>query len=399
LRRDLLAVLALALCAVAGCSASREAGPSSPWKEVDLANVFDDLEPASLVMAAERTATALAAKPPAPVVLGDRRYETGDLVESAGRVARIARESDGDRSRLSSRLARECRAFASPQPAKVTAYYEPLLEARRRADPRFRYPLYAAPSKAQFEAVTRKLGHAPTRADIDGGHALRGLGLEIAWVADPVARFFLHVQGSGRLVFADGREARVGYAGNNGLAYRSIGAHMLAEGLLKPGKASAPAMRAWLAAFPDRRDSLLFFNPRYIFFRDTGGEGPIGALGATLVPGRSIATDARFVPLGILGLLRTTQPIVDREGQLRGERPLERFVFAQDAGAAIEGQARVDLFWGSGEEAGTVAGTMNQAGELFLLVCERRAPPSMRLDSVPRHRTRFLPGLRSGTGR
>ncbi len=397
MRRDFLAVWALALLAVAGCSASREAGPPSPWKEVHLANVFDDLDPASLVMAAERTATALTAKPASTFVLGARRYETEDLVASADRVARIAGESDGDRSRLSSRLSRECRAFASPQPAKVTAYYEPLLEARRHPDARFRYPLYAAPSKAQLEAVTEKLGHAPARADIDGGHALRGLGLEIAWVDDPVARFFLHVQGSGRLVFADGQEARVGYAGNNGLSYRSVGAHMLAEGLLKPGKASAPAMRAWLAAHPDRRDSLLFFNPRYIFFRDTGGEGPVGALGVTLVAGRSVATDARFVPLGILALLRTTQPVVDREGELRGERPLERFVFAQDAGAAIEGQARVDLFWGSGEDAGAVAGRMNQAGELFLLVCDRRLPPSMRLGSLPRHRPRFLPGLRSGT--
>lgn len=396
MRRDLLVVFALALVTAAGCSASRDAKPPSPWKEVPIADVSDDLDPASLALAAERTAAALATKPATTFVLGDRRYETADLVTSARRVAKIARESDGDRSRLASRLARECRGFASPQPAKVTAYYEPLLEARRRPDPRFRHPLYAAPSKTQFEAVTRKLGHPPTRADIDGGHALKGLGLEIAWVDDPVARFFLHVQGSGRLVFADGREARVGYAGNNGLAYRSVGAHMLAEGLLEPGKASAPAMRTWLAAHPSRRDALLFHNPRYIFFRDTGGEGPVGALGATLVAGRSIATDARFVPLGILALLRTTQPVVDGRGEQRGERPLERFVFTQDAGAAIEGQARVDLFWGSGEEAGAVAGTMNQAGELFLLLCEHPSPPAMRIDAVPRRR--IPPTLRRSPG-
>ena len=396
MRRGLLVVFALGLVAAAGCSASRDAMPPSPWKEVAFADVSDDLDPASLALAAERTAAALAAKPASPFVLGDRRYETGDLVASASHVARIAKESDGDRSRLSLRLARDCRAFASPRPAKVTAYYEPLLEARRRPDPRFCHPLYAAPSKEQLEAVTRKLGHAPTRADIDGGQALGGLGLEVAWVDDPVARFFLHVQGSGRLVFADGREARVGYAGNNGLTYRSVGAHMLAEGLLKPGKASAPAMRSWLAAHPSRRDALLFHNPRYIFFRDTGGEGPIGALGATLVAGRSVATDARFVPLGILALLRTTQPVLDRDGALRGERPIERFVFAQDAGAAIEGQARVDLFWGSGEEAGAVAGTMNQAGELLLLVCERSASPTMRSDPAPRRRVPAILWRRPG---
>ena len=182
--------------------------------------------------------------------------------------------------------------------AKVTGYYEPVLAARTAPDARFRYALYRAPSPEQMQAVARRLGRVPTRADIDGRHALAGLGLEIAWTDDPVARFFLHVQGSGRLVFPGGRSRRVGFAGTNGLAYRSVGSVMLARGILGKGNASAPAMRAWLAAHPSRRDALLFENPRYVFFREAGDEGPVGALGATLVAGRSIAVDEKFLPRG-----------------------------------------------------------------------------------------------------
>jgi membrane-bound lytic murein transglycosylase A len=47
--------------------------------------------------------------------------------------------------------------------------------------------------------------------------------LELAWLADPSERFFLHVQGSGVVRLPDGSERRIGYAGSNGHPYRSIG--------------------------------------------------------------------------------------------------------------------------------------------------------------------------------
>src|SRR3546814_21087429 len=61
-----------------------------------------------------------------------------------------------------------------------------------------------------------------TRKEIDAG-ALAGRGLELAWAADPVDAFFLHVQGSGRVIFPDGRVQRVGFAGSNGLPFYAIG--------------------------------------------------------------------------------------------------------------------------------------------------------------------------------
>jgi membrane-bound lytic murein transglycosylase A len=360
--------LLFASLALAGCSTS------IPAREA-LGDDIDDLDPPSLALAAERTAAALeGSSPRRDVTIGGHDFSRIELMRSARHVARVARE-ESDPARLSRRLANECRAYPADAEAKVTGYYEPVLDARREPDQRFRYPIYGAPSPAQLDVLRARLGRVPTRADIDGSGALDGMGLELAWVDDPVARFFLQVQGSGRLRFADGREQRVGFAATNELPYRSVGAAMLEQGLLEPGNASATAMRKWLAAHPDRRDALLELNPRYVFFRDTGTEGPFGALGTVLVAGRSIASDDHHVPRGVLAWLRTTRPVVGADGTLQGKKPLTRFVFAQDAGAAIQGQARVDLFVGSGEEAGVEAGGMNEAGRLYVLMCRAPAVP------------------------
>lgn len=365
---------ALAAWVLAGCSASWQG--AMPAGDA-LGGDSDDLDPASLALAADRTVEALQRLPSRRLRVAGRELATRDLVASARAVAAIARE-ETDSAALTRRLAGSCRALPAAEPARVTAYYEPLLAARRRPDASFRYPIYAKPSAAQLSALIERLGHAPTRADIDAGHVLAGLGLELAWTDDPVALFFLHIQGSGRLAFEDAAEVRVGFAASNDLAYRSVGSVMLARKILGPANATAPAMRAWLAAHPDRRDALLFENPRYIFFRETAGEGPVGALGATLVAGRSIASDDRYVPRGSLVWLRTTRPIVEESGTVRERRPLTRFVFAHDAGAAIQGPARVDLFEGSGEDAGIVAGSMNETGELFVLLCRDRPATRQR---------------------
>ncbi len=312
-------------------------------------------------------------------MLGDDHYDNEDLLRSARRVVELIEQTPGPA--LAARLAAECRAYSAGEPAKFTAYYEPVVAARRRPDRRFRYPIYRAPDGKQRARLIAKFGRLPTRAEIDRADgqnasrgsgttgALRGFGLEVAWLDDPVARFFLHVQGSGRLSFDDGSSMRVGFASSNDAEYRSIGAVMLARGMLEKGKTSAPAMRAWLGAHSDKRDGVLFENPRYVFFRDVVGPGPIGALGVALVPGRSLATDPRFVPHGILTFVRTQVPVVDGDGRLVGHRPLTRFAFSHDAGAAIRGRARADIFWGSGEAAGTQAGYLSDSGEMLLLVC------------------------------
>lgn len=369
----LLAIAAAACVVAGGCGSVQPVRLS--WA-ID-GNV-DDLDPASLALAADRGAEALERahrrEPRRFFQLGARDITAADLAASARRVAEIAREAK-DADALTRELGRACKAWPVGEPAKVTGYYEPLLDARAKPDAKFRYPIFAAPTPAQRQELHRRLGRTPTRADIDSRNALAGLGLELAWLDDPVARFFLHVQGSGRLRFEDGSERRVGFAASNDLPYVSVGTVMLEEGLLERGAASATAMRRWLAEHPERRDELLERNPRYIFFRDSGAAAaPVGSLGAPLVAGRSIAVDPGYVPGGILSWLRTTKPVVDADGQIAGRERMTRFAFAQDAGAAIQGPARVDVYFGSGEEAGLEAGAMNEIGELFLVYCASKAP-------------------------
>jgi membrane-bound lytic murein transglycosylase A len=362
--------LAWAVLAASGCTTTV---PSVRFASV-AADDVDDMDTASLALAADRTAEALER------TTGDRHHQVGafeipnrELARSARRIAELAREA-GSPAELTRALGRACRAWPAREPAKVTGYYEPLLDARTRPDAKFRYPIYSAPSRAQLAALHEKLGRTPTRADIDRGNALTGLGLELAWLDDPVARFFLHVQGSGKLRFEDGSERRVGFSASNDLAYVSVGSIMLEQGQLERGAASATAMKRWLAGHPDERDALLERNPRYVFFRDNAAEGPTGSLGVALVAGRSIAADPSHVPPGMMTWLRTMKPVVDDQGAMVGQKRMTRFAFTQDTGAAIQGPARVDLFFGSGEAAGFEAGAMNQSGELYLLLCSPRPP-------------------------
>ncbi|MEO2167536.1 MAG: MltA domain-containing protein [bacterium] len=225
----------------------------------------------------------------------------------------------------------------------LTGYYEPVLEARRSRDARFRHALLAPPA-----AGTQR---SRSRAEIAAG-ALDGAGLEMFWVEDSVDLFFLQIQGSGRLRLADGSLVRVGYAASNGREHRSLGRVMIERGLLTREEATAPGIQAWLRAHPDTIDELLATNPRFIFFREVDlppADGPIGSLGVPLVAWRSVAADPAVTPPGSLGRLRAKLP----DG-----RSIDLLVVAMDSGAAIRGRGRLDLFLGTGDEAFALAGIL-----------------------------------------
>ena len=130
-------------------------------------------------------------------------------------------------------------------------------------------------------------------------------------------------------------------------------------------------IQAWARANPARLNELLNTNPSYVFFREMplkgdGEEGPQGALGVPLTPGRSIAVDARHVPLGAPVFLSTTRP--------NSDEPLTRLMHAQDTGGAIRGVVRADFFWGFGADAGAQAGRMKQPGQMWVLLPAKAAP-------------------------
>lgn len=269
-----------------------------------------------------------------------------------------------------------------------TGYYEAELRGSFDLDERYRWPLYHRPPdlvtvdlgrfRADLEGV-RVVGRVedgelrpyPTRAEIDAG-ALSDRTLELLWVDDPVDVFFLHVQGSGRVVLPDGSVVRVGFAASNGHPFYAIGRALIEEGRLPPDRVSMQAIRDWLRRHPEQARAVMQRNARYIFFRPIVGGGPVGAQGVALTAGRSLAVDPDYVALGAPVWLDTTWPGSDA--------PLRRLMVAQDTGSAIKGPVRGDVYWGSGEEALEQAGRMKQAGRYYLLlpksVAERRRATS-----------------------
>jgi membrane-bound lytic murein transglycosylase A len=207
-----------------------------------------------------------------------------------------------------------------------------------------------------------------SRAEIENG-AAPVAGKEIVFVDDPIEAFFLQIQGSGRVRLDSGEEVRIGYADQNGHPYQSIGRYLVDKGELKIGEASMQGIQAWARANPARLPELLNQNPSFVFFRELppADTGPIGALGVPLTAERSIAVDPRFVPLGAPVYLATTRP--------NSDLPLERLVLAQDTGGAIRGAVRADFFWGTGPEAGSLAGRMRQQGRMWVLLPKEMPAP------------------------
>lgn len=238
-----------------------------------------------------------------------------------------------------------------------TGYYEPVIPASRTRTAAFSRPIYAVPP--DMARHKKRFGSYHDRAAIDKREALRGKGLEMAWM-NPVEAFFLQVQGSGRLRFADGGTGYVNYAAQNGHKYVSIGRIMREQGLLEEGNVTMPAIKSWLAANPVRQDEILFHNPSYVFFR--WGTQPKGAMGFFVRPWVSLAVSRSFIPLGAVVAYGVHIP-----DPRRGGLALRGLGLAQDTGGAIK-HNRIDIFCGEGPRAEYIAGRLDAQGEAWILL-------------------------------
>lgn len=277
------------------------------------------------------------------------------------------------------------RPYAVSGDGIFTGYYEAELRGALTRGGKFTIPLYGQPddlvtaSLGKFDPALSgktitgrvqggRLTPYPPRATIERG-ALKGTARTLVWVDSAVDAFFLHVQGSGRVRLADGQVMRIGFAGHNGRAYKSIGRALIAQGAIPRDRVSMQTIRAWLAANPARGARLMASNPRFIFFRRLTGPGPIGAMGVPLTPGRSLAVDRRYIPLGAPLWVQTIDPVRDRQ-------PFQKLMIAQDTGGAIKGVVRGDIFFGHGPRAARLAGVMNRRGKYFLLLPRDAHPGS-----------------------
>lgn len=262
--------------------------------------------------------------------------------------------------------------------ALVTGYYEPIIQGSLQKSGNYSYPVYPVPedllrvSLSDFgitcsernilsgRIVRKKFIPYFSRQEIDEG-ALQDLH-PLFWANDPVEVFFLHIQGSGVVTFPDGSMRRIGYAASNGRSYRSIGKYMIEKNYIPEGGMSMQAITAFLKKHPGLMREIFWHNESYVFFQWVES-GPKGSLNVILTPERSVASDRRYYPAGALSYLSTLVPKANG-----GVKAFRRWVLHQDAGGAIKGPNRIDLFFGTGNEAGERAGRMKHHGTLILLL-------------------------------
>lgn len=254
-----------------------------------------------------------------------------------------------------------------------TGYYEPEIRGSRTRQGAFQTPVYSLPSdlirvdlgrfspQFQGEHISgrvdgQRLVPYATRAEIDA----KGVPTAkiLFWCDDPVALFFLQIQGSGRVSFDDGSNERVAYAGENGRPYTAIGGVLINDGVLTSQNVSLASIRAWLKRNPSRAQSVMEADQSFIFFEEKpvgdAALGSPGTLGVALTPNASMAVDPRLNALG-------APYYVDAA-------PVQALLIAQDTGGAICGPVRGDVFFGSGEKAKAEAGGMKSGGDLYVLL-------------------------------
>ncbi|MDY0311897.1 MAG: MltA domain-containing protein [Desulfobacterales bacterium] len=265
-----------------------------------------------------------------------------------------------------------------------TGYFEPVIDGCRQPGPDCRVPVYGLPEDlltidlspfgerfAGQRIVGRLNGRTvvpyPDRRAIEAGNALAGKAPVLAWAADPVDLFFLHIQGSGRIRFSDGSSLGLRYRATNGRPYRGIGGLLIETGEISREAMSMQAIKAHLRDHPERREEVLTHNPSYVFF-ETGQGDPVGSLGVPLTPGRSLATDPSCFPRAALVFVQCQKPRLTASNRIDAWVPFGRFMLNQDTGGAIRGPGRADFFWGSGGYAEVAAGHFKHTGSLYFLV-------------------------------
>ena len=253
-----------------------------------------------------------------------------------------------------------------------TGYYCPIFDGRQQRDAVYRYPLYRLPDDLIKDDEGRILGRRLadgsvkpryfTRGEIEQGHILDGL--EIAWVADPFQAYVITVQGSAKLRLEDGSLFEIGYAGNNGHEYSSVGLRLVSDGVIERDDLSLQTLLRFFAEHPDQIDAYCHTNDRYVFFQETTG-GPFGSINVPVIPFRSIATDKEVFPRACLAFVDTVVP-TPTDGGVR-QAAFGSFVLDQDTGGAIRAAGRCDIYMGEGPSAEALAGRAGAEGRLYYL--------------------------------
>ena len=343
----------------------------------------DDMELQHLAAALTRSLAYLRKVPASSrYAIAEQMVPVQRLIDSARHLQQLV-QSHPSTEELNRRLNRDYDILqlnkppeAAPKRMLITGYYQPIFPGSLKQQPPYLFPLYRIPDNLLIHREGGKkkvLGRKDngkiipywTRQEIEQGQLLHGQ--ELVWLKDPFDAFVLHVQGSGIIRLADGSERGVHYAVKNGRDYRSIGKYLVDTGRMPLADVTMDSIRRYIDQHPTERDLILHQNDSFIFFHWSPPGPAIGNLGQELTPGRSIAADQGWYPPGSLVFLDSRRPIMV-EGQVAEWKRMRRLVTVQDTGSALTGSGRIDIFWGTGEQAGQEAGQMKEDGMAYLLL-------------------------------
>jgi membrane-bound lytic murein transglycosylase A len=383
----LAAGLALAACAAIERPPLRPAVPEFALRPVSFSDVPGwaraDLAPA--LTAFKRQCASWSARTPDAAISASARY--GGAVGDWLGACQAALSVPPGAERFFFESAFIAGEIVGAGETRLTGYYEPIVQASRWPAPGYTEPLLRRPSdmvtvdlgafaeaydnetlRGAPRALTGKLygdrvRPYPSRAEIVTAPPSQAIGY-----ASPADAYNLQVQGSGRVRFNDGAEARAAFAAQNGYRWRSALGAARESGRITD--ASWNGFRAYLGALtPDGARAALNEDPSYVFFQEEPipdpASGPRGAANVHLTPMGSMAVDPAFHPYGALLFVDAVY-----DGYA-----FQRLLVAQDTGGAIRrGPRRGDVFFGSGPAAGAAAERMNAEGVRFWTLVPRGAP-------------------------
>lgn len=259
-------------------------------------------------------------------------------------------------------IAAENAAFPADQ-GMLTGYATPEMVVRSKPDERFRFPIFG-----DLRASHPELADKPRR-EILASDAARTAA--IAWIDDPLGWALVETNGTARLKFDDGgvekgkprRTIAISRVATNDRPWTSIGRWLANRGLLEASTYTFADVARAAESHPDKAEQAALDNERVVFFAEVKGEAfppPVGITGGKLISGYSCAADQSIYPPGSVLI------VIERiEGQ--PEPRAARFLFVHDAGGAISGPGRVDVYFGEGLEALANAGQTRRPVEIYRL--------------------------------
>ena len=203
----------------------------------------------------------------------------------------------------------------------------------------------------------------PKRKDIYNGALDKKYIL--AYSNSLIDNFIMEIQGSAFIDYGNNKPLTFfSYAGKNGWPYKSIGQILINRGDILKKNMSMQTIKNWCRKHTQKEIQNLFEeNKSFVFFKETKKKQVYGASAVPLIAKTSIAADSSIIKNGSIILLQ--MPILDKNGIFINKYEM-RLVIALDVGGAIKGQ-HVDVYQGTGDKAGALAGFYNHYGHAWIL--------------------------------